>query len=353
MKRATVGAISCASLVFAAVLTAPARGVEVGGSSCSVGGPPVRLGTTFSHRELANRQLDWRAALDAAGELGLSYVRIGAYWDEIEPVEGYFDFSELDDLVSRLEKKHLDAVLTVGMKAPRWPEYYIPKWAAPKTHAGDRAEISRDTELRARLLRFVDATARHFSSRAGIVAFQVENEPMDRFGPHRNWSGADFVALEARAIRAADARHRPLVINCVSEDQRLSSAPWWDGDYARENALRIADVVGLDVYPKVDGLPFGLPLDWHWKNRAVGVPTKTLREARAAGKDAWIVESQAEPWGRFVPKVRDVEWLVGLHLGQGYRTIGLWGFEWWYEQKVKHGDPTMWNGVKGLVARSK
>ncbi len=326
---------------------------------------PKRFGTTFSHRELEARNLDWRKALDDMDALGFNFLRIGAYWDEIEPTEGKYDFFDLDDLIDRADKKGYELLLSVGMKAPRWPEYHIPAWAAPHLDAWGQleetltipffnvklgAEVSKDQDLRRRVLAFVKATVDHVKSlpqAKAIVAWQVENEPMDKAGPDRDWIGADFVAEEARLIRQEDPT-RLLVVNCWSEDQRIASFPWTDGDYDVRNALDVGDVLGLDTYKGVGDVP-GNQADV--QARCVDRPREGMAKALARGKDAWIVESQAEGWGSYQPTPDDVTWIVDQHLANGYKTILLWGFESWYQAKVQSNDTRLWDCAKDLAAK--
>ena len=357
MKRLVLGALA---LLAVLALAAGARGHAASPHA----GAPRHFGATFSPADLQGRGLDWRAALDAGDELGLDFLRVPASWDRIEPKEGQLDFAELDELIERAAGKNYSLLLTVGMKAPRWPEYHLPGWAQPQLdlfetlvdffsipflgqHVG--AEVSTDPVLRQRTLDFVKETVRHVKglpSARAVVAYQVENEPMDKAGPRRWWLGADLVAEEAALIRAEDPG-RPLVVNCWCEDQRISSFPWGDGDYATRNALAIGDVIGLDTYWGVGDIPAN-QLDA--MNRCVNRPRKVLARAEALGKDAWIVESQAEGWGSYQPTPDDVRWLVHQHESLDFKTILLWGFETWYEKKVKKGDTALWDVVEELAS---
>lgn len=293
------------------------------------GRPDVRLGATITPRELgtlapATVMADARAA-------GLSVVRIGVYWSEVQPSEDTPpDFSKTLEWVKAAEAAGLEVVLTVGIKAPRWPEFYLPAWAEPSP---DRDEISKDEQLRRRALLFVERTVLAFKEVKAITHWQVENEPMNRSGEasygtrllglarkKARWIGADFLAEEVAKVRSLDAR--PIVLNFWSADEKKSSAPWGDSDYAKRSSLALGDVIGLDVYPSTGG-----KADFS-KDDVVATPKAWLAKARAAGKDAWIVEAQAEPWGDYKPSPEAVSRLIEVQAGLGYRTIFLWGFEW-------------------------
>jgi hypothetical protein len=135
-------------------------------------------------------------------------------------------------------------------------------------------------------------------------------------------------------------------VNCWCEDQRIGNFPWTDGHYSVGNALNIGDILGLDSYMVVGDLP-GNQLDE--QARCVTLPEKYMKEAISQGKDAWIIESQAEGWGSYEPTVNDVKWLVAQHEAADYRTVFLWGLESWYEKKVRKGDRAMWDAVKDLA----
>jgi beta-galactosidase GanA len=85
-----------------------------------------QMGASFSQHELEARGLDWRAALVDYKTLGFNFVRLGLYWSDCESTEGVFDFSEMDEIMDSLKDSGIKVLLTVGMKAPRDPEFYIP-----------------------------------------------------------------------------------------------------------------------------------------------------------------------------------------------------------------------------------
>ena len=199
------------------------------------------------------------------------------------------------------------------------------------------------------------AVVQHLSKSPAVAAWQVENEPMDRSGTQwdngntqlRWFIGADFVAQEVAAVRRYGGG-RPIVINAWCDDQTQSSAPWSDSSYAVRNALSLADVLGLDVYPRA-------PTSDNYRRRTIDLPTRYMAWARGKGKQAWIIESQAEPWPANPttpsgPKTYDagaMDWLVDRHSEQGYKVVFLWGFEWWYERHLRKDD-NMWKAASWL-----
>lgn len=315
--------------------------------SPSAHGPPRRFGATFSHHVLGS---EWKRALDETDGLGLDLLRIGAYWSDIEERPGIFSWRTLDAVLDAAEAKGYRVLLTVGMKAPRWPEYYLPSWAPGPLPAAEGA-FTHDSPVAPSVIDFVRETVAHCSTRTAIVAWQVENEPLDRAGPHRWRIGPKLLSEEIAAARHADRGHRRVVVNCWSDDEKTADAPWPEKDGAGfKEALAAADVLGLDVYKAIGtwGTAF-------FERRCVEIPEQELAAARAAHEHAWITECQAEDWPPAKIDPATVEWLVHRQETTGYRTIILWGLETWY--RLRHSpDPAerargeaLWRTVQDLA----
>jgi len=324
------------------------------------------LGLTFSPREAAYRDLSWRYAFDAALDAAPSLVRLGAYWSEIEAARGHYDFTTLDWLLDRASERQQRVLLTVGMKAPRWPEYYLPAWLSSSLELPDGAQVSDNVDVRSATLAFVRATVAHVRTRDTIAAWQVENEPLDPSGPHAWRIGKDFLAEEVALVRELDTRQRPIVVTTFIETQPVVAWPPARAQMVARSsdALAVADVLGLDVYPSrtvhIGGAAFTVTWPaWLWSD----ILTELRELATAAGKDAWIVEAQAEPWltaGRAPPPIwpgtemapastlNVLSWLQAA----GYRTVLLWGTEHWEERRAQHQDSSWWATVTNILTES-
>src|SRR5689334_13835364 len=103
----------------------------------------MRLGLTFSPSNAIARGLAWQSAYQQILDLAPALVRIGAYWSEIEATQGVCDFSTLDWLLDQAQQRQQSVVMSVGMKAPRWPEFYLPAWL------GDVSSITPEVQLKA------------------------------------------------------------------------------------------------------------------------------------------------------------------------------------------------------------
>ena len=287
-------------------------------------------------------------------QIGLTPLRLSAYWDEIDEA----GFGDLDWLVAQASAAGRELLLTVGMKAQGWPEFYIPKRLRPVAEPGtDVAAASAD--LRGEALGFVTTTVRRYRGSHCVVAWQIENEPLNPSGPDRWWIGPDFVATEMAVAREIDPG-RPLALNVFARfNMRLDSASIRHGlelgrllgrRHRRPEAealalLRPNDILGLDVYRRIGHRRLGLRLltrSWHWRRNTA----RWVTEAAAQGKRTWVVEAQAEPWepepepGRRHRSARpdDLARTVRGLAGAGCDTVLLWGVEHWLAREAAGDD---------------
>lgn len=328
-----------------------------------VGPELLQVGFTFSQRQTAYLGLPWRETFDAALELSPRLIRLGAYWDEIERVPGRYDFSTLDWLIASASERGLPVVLTVGMKAPRWPEYYLPPWLARDVRVGDGGRVSDDERVRVYTLAFIRRVVERYRDRSVIAYWQVENEPLDPAGDRRWRIGADFLREEVALVRALDYVRRPIIVNLFVQPYPLSLLPPWR-DAARERAeviLDIADILGLDIYPSIGLRVAGVDLYVNWSRWGWEQPAADLKAfAVARGKDAWVIEAQAEPWepahvvytkaaeSRSVQVPLAVSTFERLQ-GAGFANILLWGVEHWYMRLLRYEDRSWWDALGAIV----
>jgi len=275
--------------------------------------------------------------------LGLHPVRLSAFWDEVDRR----GFDDLDWLVEQAAGAGSELVLTVGMKAQGWPEFYIPRRLQPE--AGLRTDVAAASAgLRTEAMQFVAATVERYRNQNAVAVWQVENEPLNPSGPRRWWIGSEFVAEEIATVRRLDP-HRPIALNVFS---RFNT--WLDiasirhgldlsrllGSSARRpeaEALTLLgrdDILGLDVYRRIGYRRFGrrvVTRSRHWQSNAA----RWAARAAAEGKRAWVLEAQAEPWepplrGNRRPRScrpEDIAATVGGLWNAGCATVLLWGVE--------------------------
>lgn len=310
----------------------------------------MEYGITLSHPHISAQHHSPLDALNASLEFPFSWIRLGCYWNEIEQSPGTYDFSRLDPLVSWCQKNKKNVVLTVGMKAPRWPEYYIPRWVDTTTISNNAMLDSSDNRtLHASVIRFISACVTHYKNIKTIL-WQVENEPYDPSGPH-NWAlSPDWMQTEVETVRALDPKRKVLVSFWANETTKR-------GVY--REAIRQGDCIGLDIYPRVPTsfpkniiAPYSGPLD-SWETHQT-----ICRQIVQQKKEVWITEIQAEPWEPGVlvadagvaPSFPPERFRNHLKLASSLNpsVVLFWGYEYWYTQKLC-GNLSYWNTARSAL----
>ncbi len=308
-------------------------------------GSNMEIGASFSHRHLKSLNLDPLAAIKDFKKLGLTWVRLGCYWDESEKEPGKFSFTELDPIIKFCETEGINIALTVGMKAPRYPEYYIPKWVEKQLVLHRLSSIKSENKILLKtVLEYVKQTIKHFKSNKAIKVWQVENEPLDSSGEKWWRITPEFLQSEVESVRELDPK-RKILINLWGNE--LSKR----GLY--KEAMKLADIIGFDIY-----LRHPIFLFFNAFNRYIGPldSKKTIQrifgEIKSEGKEVWLAELQEEPWevGELTTKKENPPSFLPKHLLQNLEygqslnpsVILLWGFEWWYYRKIKD-DLRYWN----------
>jgi hypothetical protein len=285
-------------------------------------------------------------------ELGAKHVRLSVYWDEIEPARGEYDYNALDAQLAAAERAGARVLLSVGMKAQRHPEYYIPQWVFDLPAAtgirlarGEGDRISDDALIADAALRMIGQIVRRYAHRDVIEAWAADNEPFLASPRANNWTlGRDFVQRERDTIKAGDTLRRPVVVN--------HAEALLDTDFHWRWALEDGDVVATSIYPfrRYELGPFTWivpitelgPIGPHYAARA--------RESSRRGKEYWITELQAEPWAKpdiraFTPR-KPAQDLTPRTLRENIRYARLigaerayfWGMEWWFFQRDRFGE---------------
>ncbi len=328
-----------------------------------VAAEPVQIGTTFSDKQCAYLQVNAKNTLKEILNTKFDLIRLAAYWDELEPREDAYDFSSLDWQIAEAASKQIPIVLTVGMKAPRWPEYFIPPWVLRRLRLPKGSDVSRQAYLRQRTLRFMEVVVRRYRNEQMIRYWQVENEPLDRVGPGFWGIGPGFVKQEVELVRKLDPMHRPIVITAVTYPNPLLRRfmylfMWHD---TIDEAFRLGDILGVNVYPVV-GHRWLLKKSYYWttSEERRQYLSSILKRAKRAKKPVWITELQAEPWEpdqlvyteQEPPPTGDpailppsIEELRAL----GIETVFLWGSEYWQFRKARYRDAVWWNEVRRLL----
>jgi Beta-galactosidase len=323
------------------------------------------IGISFRPLQAAALGLDPEAALRALLAYPFQLIRLGAYWNRLEPEPGRFQPEELDRQLDAAERAGKQVIMCVGpVKAFGYPEFFVPP------HHLDRplreGALVRPDEHR-RLLdagtAFVTRVVERYRDRDAITAWQVEHEAVDPLGMEHSWRLSEaFVRAEVEAVRTADPG-RPVMMNgFLPTSTPVRVQQWWrtrDQGDSLSVAQRLADIVGIDFYPRhalAAAGPLTLYLDgsrarWQQRRRE-----RLLDWAARDGRRLMIAEVQAEPWeavttppspaGRAMYSCRPED-LIGNYSQcmrwsnqSGFVMDGylFWGAEYWLLRE-RQGDP--------------
>jgi hypothetical protein len=273
-------------------------------------------------------------------ELGVRHVRLSAYWNEVEPQDGVFDFSGLDTQMDVAAQHGAAVILSVGRKLPRWPECHVPAWA--KALDGH--------EWKQALYAYMEVVIKRYEDHPALESWQLENEFFNEFfGP-------------------CDKPDRERFYEEVDLVRGLSDKPLWFS-LADQHGLPIRgpvpDKYGYSVYRIVYNdsvVPFYMwyptPLWYHNARTAI------IRLIHP-GSDFFIHELQLEPWGHIDTSGLTIE-EQNISMSQdqirrnvrfaaqlGMEDVYAWGAEWWYWRKEKFGDYSIWESVRREVHLSR
>jgi len=295
----------------------------------------IDFGITFSKIQAERYDLDWKELyLAILDDLGIKKIRLIAYWPEIEPIEGSFDWDDLDWQIKKAEERKVEIILVVGRRLPRWPECHIPEWA------GNLSE----KEQQEKILIIISEIINHYKEKKSIKFWQIENEPFLRTFGECPKLDKKFLDKEIALARSLDNSRKII----LTESGEFST---WI------KAARRTDIVGTTLYRKVYGalgyVHYPIPAIFYQRKAAL---IKKLFDV----EEIFVIELQAEPWGPEATqklsleeqsKSMDLEKfrkIIDYTKRTGFSKAYLWGAEWWYWLKIKHNDDSMWNSAKLL-----
>jgi hypothetical protein len=303
--------------------------------------PPGQIswGLTYSSGDAKGLGLDPQAAYTAIlDQLHPKRLRLAAYWTDIEPSPGKFDYSDLDFQTAEAEKRGIPYIIVVGRKVPRWPECYTPDWAKslpmPQQQTG--------------ILNQITHTINRYNSNPHLLRWQVENEPYFQFGDH--CPGVDTAFLQREVNLARDLSHKQIMVTDSGEASNWLGASQW------------ADVFGSTLYRVVLN-PQGKPFHHFLWPDVYTRHANLIKKLHPNVKLTVIAELQGEPWSTYgltnIPNsYRDLTLShqqfadnIDFAAQVGFSEVYMWGAEWWYFEKL-HGDPFYWNTAANVFDRS-
>ncbi len=294
-------------------------------------------GVTFSELYANYLGLDWKQAyLAVLDDLEVSNLRLVAYWSTAEDPDDVFNFKDLDWQVDEAAKRDKKVILTIGYKAPRWPECHQPGWS----------NTLSEEKLQEEILEYLTATINHYKNSPNIIAWQIENEPLIEFFGKCPKPDKDFLKRELLLVKTLD-NSRPVVLTDSGE---LSL--WL-------KTAGLSDVLGTTLYRIVWQRYLGSTKHWEYNPLFYRARAEIVKKLFST-KKVIIAELQVEPWGsknRSLTQMTVSEQLEHFSVNDlknnmkfakktGLNEIYLWGVEWAYWLKTKHNDSRYWDAMK-------
>ena len=346
---------------------------------------PAQLGISFRPLQATALGLDPEAALRALLAYPFQLIRIAAYWNRLEPGPGRFEPGEADRLLDAAERAGKQVIMCLGpVKAFGYPEFFVPQHhLARPLREGALVTPGEHERLLEAAIAFGTRVVERYRDRESIIAWQVEHEAVDPLGMEHSWRLSEaFVRSEVAAVRAADPG-RPVMMNgFLPTSTPVALQQWWrtrDQGDSLAVAQRLADIVGIDFYPRhalASAGPLTVYLDGSRPpRRGRGRGGKQRRRERlldraaAAGRRLMIAEGQAEPWeavttppspaGRAMYSCRPEDLIATYSECMRWterRTFVLdgylfWGAEYWLLRE-RQGDPSYLRAFARVLERS-
>ena len=270
-------------------------------------------------------------------------VRLPIYWESVAPAPDQLDFTSVDTLLAvvaahnEVSRVTTRVVLTVGARNFLYPELHEPVWAGLRQQP-DLGLAQAGSAYRA----YFDTSIKRYRASPLLYAWQVENEPLDYVG--NALTGADQITTsqlgwEIDEVHRLDRDHRAMITTYDGMNLPIDLLQLWapqllapfgpDGHPA--GALQAGDALGLDLY--VDGPNIALrkltsiDLREQWKQQAIAF---WADRARSQGKDVWLAEMQAQPWGdssTFSPS--DLIESAVDYRQEPLQVVFMWGVDTW------------------------
>jgi hypothetical protein len=295
------------------------------------------LGLSFRTPQVIALGLDARTTLHTLLTYPFHIIRLGAYWNRIELEPGSFYPDELDWQIDAAEQAGKQIILCVGpLKTFGYPEFFVPANHLKRPFPEHiRVTPSAYSPLLTAATGFITRLVERYKQRQGIVAWQLEHEAVDPLGIEHTWRlDVTFVKKEVEALRKADPT-RPIMMNgFLPASLPVLLSQWWrtrDQGDSLAAAQRMADIVGIDYYPRHALMTVGtknLYLDGSqslWLQRR---QRQLSAWAHKHGQQLMISEGQAEPWETITippsPQGQGLYSCLPEHIITNYNTCMRW-----------------------------
>jgi hypothetical protein len=339
----------------------------------------TQLGVSFRPLQAQALGLQPQDALRELLAYPFQVIRVAAYWNRLEPAPGSFETGELDQVLDAAWRAGKQVILGVGaVKNFGYPEFFVPAHHLSRPLAeGTLVTPGSQPRLLRAATAFLIRVVRRYAGHDAVTAWQVEHEAVDPLGMEHSWRLSEaFVRAEADAVRAADPCGRPVVMNgFLPTSTPVALQQHWrtrDQGDSLAVAVRLADIVGIDYYPRhalASAGPLTLYLDGSKTRRRMRQHRRLLGQVTAAGRQLMITEGQAEPWeavttppspaGRAMYSCRPEDLITTY--SRGMRLAGercgapvgylFWGAEYWLARS-RQGDRSYLRAFERVLTES-
>lgn len=301
----------------------------------------ITWGVDFSQMQAESLKLDWKDLYSAIlNDLGAKRIKIHTQWDWVEGKRGDFFYNDIDWQIKQAEQKNAKVIYVLGMKTGRWPECHLPSWAN---------NLPEET-VKAELLKYIKEVVLRYKGSKSILYWQVENEPLFKFGECPSWyyKNDSFLKEEVNLVKSLDPS-RKIIISDSGEQST------WFG------AAKVGDIVGITMYRNVWAHitdTFGFEA-YSFLNPAFYARKADIIKQKF-DKKVICIELQAEPWAskpfsgsslqEQFKSMNPQMFQENIQFAKktGLDTFYFWGAEWWYWLKTKQNQPEIWNQAKEL-----
>lgn len=310
----------------------------------------MKIGTTFDFEQAESFGINYKKALKRIIELKLTPVRIGIKWSRVEGKKQRFNWKQYDEILHTLKRNRVETILQVGMKSPRWPEFFIPDWQSINTIKKE-IYLDNNDSLKINLFNFIEKTINRYKSFKNISSLQIENEPFLKSGPNKWRISDDFLYKELSFARKTT--DLPILLTAQGLPTTGLLAEFLKGRYKyKKDLLKYSDTFGLNVFPRIKGETLvhkkyifkASKLAWEYLH-------SWLKKTTKLEKALLITELQAEPWSPHKWDFKDPYAhatcnpdMVKQYLRQvkaiGFEKVLIWGTE--FHLKCEQEGNSVW-----------
>ncbi|MCC7055653.1 MAG: beta-galactosidase [Gemmatimonadaceae bacterium] len=197
---------------------------------------PMSIGAFYYPEQWPRSQ--WKRDMEGQARLGFDFTHMAEFsWTYLEPREGTFDFTWLDEAIDLAAKAGLKVILGTPSAAPpswmgeRYPQVYRVDERGRRHEHGIRAEVSlADPTYRRFVDRIVTRMAQRYGNDPRVWGWQVDNEP----GTFADFSPAARIAFQ-RWLRAR--------YGTIAAMNAAWGGSFWSSRYGRFGEVRLPNTV--------------------------------------------------------------------------------------------------------------